>query len=457
MSVLGLSTDEQATVNKLLQQLSDRRVRNELRRAYMDCKKVPVPPPTVPPYLRNIQMVLGWPAKAVEQLARRVRLTGFSIPGADLSAFGLDEVLADNDYIAESRMAQLSAMEIGVSWLVTTRGGAGEPDVLITRQSALDGTGTWSVRARRLTDFLSVTERDDNGQPRTYNLYTPGQVVMVDRRAVVARVATGLDRVPVEPLVYRQRDGRPFGSSRITRPLMKITDSAVRTMLRSEGTADFYGVPLLALFGPDKSFFDNNSPLKMLLSSMFTIPDNPDANTDAHERADLKQLTQASQQPHVDQLQFWAQLFAGEAHIPVTSLGIGMLQANPTNADAYTASREDLISEAEDAQDGFARAHLRTMQHAFLLRSGETQLPAELLTLQPVWRDPRHESKSAMADWLTKVASVIPWIAETDTVLDLVGLPEETANQLRGEHKAAQNRQTLNMLLTQAAPSGVTS
>ena len=449
MSILGLTNDEQATVSRLLKQLSDRRVRNELRRAYMDCKKVPVPPPTVPPYLRQIQMVLGWPAKAVEALARRVRLTGFAIPGSELSTFGLDEVLDENDYVSESRMAQMSAMEHGVSWLVATRGGAGEPDVLVTRQSALDGTGDWNIRARRLTTFLSVTARDSNGAPAAFNLYAPGSVAMVDKGGLVDRVATGLDHVPVEPLVYRQRDGRPFGSSRISRPLMKITDSAVRTMLRSEGTADFYGVPLLALFGPDESFFDNNSPLKMLLSSMFAIPDNPDANSDANERAKLQQLTQASQQPHVDQLQFWAQLFAGEAHIPVTSLGIGMLQANPTNADAYTASREDLISEAEDAADGFTRAHVRTLQTSWLLRSGEAKLPAELRTLQPTWRDPRHESKAAQADWLTKVASVVPWIADTDTVLDLLGLPEGTADQLRGEHKQALARQTMQALMAQ--------
>lgn len=453
MIVSGLSTDEQKVLDGLLEQLASRRRRNEVRRAYMDCKKVPTPPPTVPGYLRNIGMVLGWPAKAVESLARRVRLTAFTIPGKELSTYGLDEVIDENEYLAESRLAQASAMEHGVSWLITTRGGAGEPDVLFTRQTALDATGTWSVRARRLTDFVSVTERDTQGEPLTFNLYLPGQVVMVDRRKVADRVQTGLSHVPVEPLVYRARDGRPFGSSRITRPLMKITDSAVRTMLRSEGTADFYGVPLMALFGPDESFFENNPPLKMLLSSMFAIPDNPDANTDEHERADLKQLTQASQQPHVDQLQFWAQLFAGEAHIPVTSLGIGLLQANPTSADAYMASREDLISEAEDAQDGFARAHIRSLQNAWMIRSGETAVPAELRKLQPVWRDPRHESKAAAADWFTKVASGIPWIAETDTALDLLGLPEDTVERLRGEHRMAQSRQTLTALLGQVDPT----
>ncbi len=398
----------------------------------MDCKKLPKPPPTVPPYLRNIGLVLGWPAKALEALARRVRLTGFAIPGSDLSSFGLDTILDDNDYVSEARMAQMSALEFGVSWQVVTRGGAGEPDVLITRQTALDGTGTWNIRARRLSDFISVNTRDQQGNPSAFNLYLPGQTVVIDSKRVVDRVETGLDHVPVEPLVYRQRDGRPFGSSRITRPIMQITQSAIRTMLRSEGTADFYGTPLLALFGPDKSLFESNPPLRMLLSSMFAIPDNDDAE---NPRADLKQLAQGSQQPHVDQLQVWAQLFAAEANIPATSLGVNMSQANPTSDESYEASREDLIAEAEDTQDGFTRAHVRTQQTAWLLATGEQVLPTELRKLQPTWRDARHGSKGGAADWMTKVVSVLPWVAETDTALDLLGLDEGTVDRLLADRR----------------------
>lgn len=452
MSIYGLSDEENRLVSKLLQQLADRRSRNEIRRAHLDCKKLPKPPPTVPPYLQRIGLVLGWPSKALEALARRVRLTGFAIPGTELSAFGVDAILDDNEYVAESRIAQLSALEFGVSWLVATRGGAGEPDVMITRQTALDGTGTWNIRTRRLDNFLSVNARNDMGEPRAFNLYLPGQAVVVDTKRVVDRVPTGLGHVPAEPLVYRPRDGRPFGSSRITRPIMQITQSAIRTMLRSEGTADFYGTPLLALFGPDQTIFDNNPPLRMLLSSMFAVPDNDDAET---PRADLKQLTQGSQQPHISQLEAWAQLFAGEAKIPVSSLGVGMMQANPTSAESYLASREELISEAEDTQDGFTRAHVRIQQTAWMIATGETVLPAEMRKLQPLWRDARHESKAQAADWLTKTVSALPWIAETDTALDLLGLDEVTVERLRAERSRLQSEARFDALV-QAAGSGVT-
>ncbi|GHP18870.1 hypothetical protein RN2511_036060 [Rhodococcus sp. NKCM2511] len=52
-----------------------------------------------------------------------------------------------------------------------------------------------------------------------------------------------LKRVPVEPLVYQPRLGRPFGSSRISRAVMSLTDSALPTIVRSEIGAEFFTGP----------------------------------------------------------------------------------------------------------------------------------------------------------------------------------------------------------------------
>lgn len=459
-TVVGLSVDEQQLLTRLEHQLESKRARNRLRSAYMDGKHAPSQmPPTIPPYLRQIGMVLGWPAKAVESLARRSRLIGFAIPGGDLASFGLDVILEDNNLVNEARQGQLSSLEHSVSWLIATRGdtAAGDPPVLITRQSALEGTGDWSGRARRLTSFLSVIERSRvTGRPIGFNLYLPGQVIVCAEGRVQDRVPCSLPRIPVEALVYRQRDSRPFGSSRISRPIMKLTDSAVRSVLRSEGTADFYSIPSLALFGPDESLFENNPTWRMLLNGIFSIPDNPDAVA-GKERADMKQFVQASQTPHMEQLEVWAQLFAAEASIPVSSLGIGMTQANPTSAESYLASREDLISEAEDTIDGWSPALVRTVQDAWMIAEGADQVPAELRKLQAVWRDPRHESKAAAADWFIKVAGALPQIAQTDAALDMIGLDEASVARLRGELSAAKARDAVAQLLTSQEPSGATS
>lgn len=301
-SVVGLSVDEQRIVNGLEAQLEGKRRRNRVRSAYMDGKHAPSQmPPTVPPYLRRMGMVLGWPAKAVEALARRARLVDFALPGGDLATFGLDAIIDENAYVSESREAALSSLEHSVAWLIATRGDTdkGDPDVLITRKTAVEGTGEWSRRSRRLVNFMSVVERDKVTAAATeFNLYLPGMTIMCAEGRVQDRLRSSLPRIPVEPLVYRRRDARPFGSSRISRPIMALTDSAVRSVLRSEGTADFYSIPGMALFGPDESFFNGTPSWKMLMNGIFAVPDNEDAPA-GKERAEMKQFTQASQGPHV--------------------------------------------------------------------------------------------------------------------------------------------------------------
>ena len=447
VTIDGLGSDEQEILNRLVDQLKRKRERNELRSSFMDGKHfLHQLPPTVPAYIRQMGIVLGWPAKAVEALARRAKLDGFALPGADLADWGIDRIIEQNDYIRESRIHHLASLEHGPAFLIATSGGPGEPDVVITRRSALDGTGEWNVRTRHLDNFLSVIEWDGTrGDPSEFNLYLPGRTILCADGEVQERTTHSLPRIPVEVLRYRARDGRPFGSSRITRPIMSITKSAVRTIMRSEGTADFYSAPIIGLLGASEDTFGQSPRLQMLMSHMFGIPDDEDASP-GNERVDMKQIQQASQEPHVKQLEVWAQLFASEASIPVSSLGIGMTQANPTSAESYLASREDLIDEAEDATDGWSTAHVHTLQNAWMLAAGETSVPAELLRLQSEWRDPRHSSKAAEADWMTKVASVIPWVAESDTALDLIGVRPAVAERLRADRVRVQGRATLRAL-----------
>lgn len=443
VTVRGLSESEQGKLNGLAEALKAKRPRNELRSAHMDGKHlIRRLPPTVPDYIRSLAIVLGWPAKAVEALARRAKLDGFVVPGMALELFGLDRIIDDNDYVSESRIHHIASLEHGPAFLIATRGGVGEPEAVITRRSALDGTGTWNVRTRHLDDFLSVVEWK-HGEPSEFNLYVPGQTIICSDGEVQDRSPHNLPRIPVEPLVYRARDGRPFGSSRITRPIMAHTQGAVRALARSEGTADFYSAPIIALLGADEDTFGGMPRLQMLMSAMFGVPDDDDA---ANPRVDLKQIQQASQEPHVKQIEMYAQLFASEANIPVSSLGIGMTQANPTSAESYLASREDLIDEAEDATDGWSVAHVRTLQNAWMLAEGESSIPSELLRLRPVWRDPRHPSKASEADWFMKVAAAMPWVAEADTALDLIGVRPDVADRLRVDRARIQGRATLRAL-----------
>src|SRR5690606_32930065 len=91
------------------------------------------------------------------------------------------------------------------------------------------------------------------------------------------------------------------------------------------------------------------------------------------------------------------QLFSGETSIPLTSLGVSD-QSNPTSADSYIASREDLIAEAEGATDdwtgGLKRAFLRNLA----IQNGLNEIPDSWRTIAPRWRSPVYLSRAAQAD-----------------------------------------------------------
>lgn len=436
--IVGLTSDEQALVERLVGLIIRKRSRNRLRSAYMDGKHVLRRlPPSSPPYLQSLAIVLGWPAKAVEALARRIRLDGFAF-GDGQDVFGLAELLDANDYFAMASQAQLSALVHSTVFQTVTAGGEGEPGAVISQVSALNGTGDWDYRRREFLNFLAIAEWPETSRDRRgsfdeqgeFTLFTDHQVIWVKDGQVQARTGSPV-RMPVVQMPYKPRLDRPFGSSRISRPVMSITDSAVRTIIRSEGTADFYGVPWFMIFGPGEDAFSKGS-WQMIMDRINAIPDNEDA---ANPRADVKQFSQGSQQPHVDQLQVLAGLFAGETSIPVSSLGVGLSQANPTSAESYLASREDLIAEAEDAQSAWSAPHRKIAQWAIMIANNMTDMPGELGRVEPVWHDTRFTSRAAAADATVKLVSVFPWMANSPTIIETLGFDQSTTARLLEDRK----------------------
>ena len=449
----GLTDHEQAIYGALAEQLRDKASRNRLRAKYMDGKKLLRKlPPSAPPYLRNLGVVLGWPAKAVEALHRRTAFEGFAAPGVDLDEFGLGEILDANDYSVEVGLGELDSLVHSCTFEIVTRGGAGEPAAVISQRSALDATGEWNARSRRLDSLLSVTDRDERVNITGANLYLPNLTIIVEDGRVVDRQSHPW-HVPAEVVPYKPRLSRPFGSSRISRAVMSHTDRAAATVIRAEGTADLYGVPWFMIFGPDESAFQKGS-WQMIMDRINAIPDNEDA---ANPRADVKQFTQGDQRPHVEQLQILAGLFAGETNIPVSSLGVGLSQANPTSADSYVASREDLIAEAESAAKVWKQRHTRTAQRAWMVANGETEVPDTLRGLQARYRNPRYTSSSAAADAAMKHVTAFPWLAESDAFIEHVFDDAELTERLLADKQRAQGRNALAMFQRAGGADGIGS
>lgn len=449
----GLSDDEQEMVRRLLAQLAEKSSRNYLRASYYDGKRAARQIGTIiPPIYYRLGMVLGWSAKAVDILARRCNIDGIVWPDGNLGSLGASRAWHDYRLGARLASARTSSLLYGVAFLVVTRGGDGEPPALLHVKDARSATGDWDPRLWRLSNLLSVTDRGDDGLPTGMVLYEPNLTTTMRKGPhgwEVDRAPHDMG-LPVEPMVYRQREDREFGSSRITRAVMSIHDRALRTTIRMEGHADVYSFPEMWLLGADESLFKNadgsqKAMWQVVLGRIKAIPDdqsNPD-----NARADVKQFPASSPEPHIAQLKQQAQEFAGETSIPLTSLGVSDM-SNPTSADSYIASREDLIAEAEGAADDWTPAVQRTLQRFLATLNGKSgELPEDWSTIGPKWRSPVYLSRAAAADAGSKQLGAVPWLAETSVGLELLGLDEQQIRRAMAERNRAAGRQVLSQLL----------
>lgn len=427
----NISDDEQRLLDALLKQLDEKKDRNLLRASYYDGKRaIRQVGSVIPPQYYRLGIVLGWSAKAVDILARRCNLDSFVWPGGDLDSLGFQEVWDGNSLGAEVNQNLVSSLIHSVSFLINTEGAEGEPKSLIQSKDAMNATGTWNARARRLDNLLSITDRDEEGHPTGLALYLHGVTIT----AVKDKAAWSVDRqehpwgVPAEALVYKPRIGRPFGSSRISRPVMSLHDQALRTVIRLEGHADVFSYPDMWMLGADPSIFKNadgsvKAAWQVMLGRIKGVPDN-DKGSPELARADIKQFQAASPTPHIEQLKQQAQLFSGETSIPLSSLGVHDVN-DATSADSYIASREDLIAEAEGATDDWSPALRRTMIRALAIQNDLDGIPQEWASIDTKWRSPMHLSRAAQADAGMKQITAIPWLAESEVGLELLGLDEQ--------------------------------
>lgn len=449
--VPALTDDEQAILDALVDALNRKLPRNLLRASYYDGKRAISQVGTViPPQYYRLGIVLGWSAKAVDTLADRCNLERFVWPDGDLDSIGGRDVFTANELGAEVAEGLVSSLVHGVCFGITTKGAEGEPPALIHFKDAMNATGQWNARTRRLDNLLSVTDRDDEGRIVGFALYLDGLTIVAEKDSSGWTV----DRqehpwgVPADPLVFRPRSGRPLGTSRISRAVMSLHDQALRTVIRLEGHMDVYSFPEMWLLGADESIFKNpdgtlKASWQVMLGRIKGIPDDEDAT---NPRADVKQFRASDPDAHLKALKQQAMLFSGETSIPLTSLGVSDM-SNPTSAESYIASREDLIALAEKStEDWFGPRLGRVYRRALAIANGLSDVPESWATIAPKWRSPVHLSRAAAADAGAKQLASVPWLAETEVGLELLGLDDQQIQRAMAERRRMAGRALVQAL-----------
>lgn len=465
LPLLHLSDDEMALVQVLRADMMRDRWALQLRDAYFNGEQlVRDLGISIPPQLKGLHTVIGWPRVGVESLEERLDLEAFRwADGGDSSE--LSEIAEANDLFDESSLAHLDALVYGREYLAVGSGTDDSPP-LITAESPLDMTLLWDARLRMGTAALRECAADtfiESGpEERMLVLYLPDQTVMClpsDRGGweVIHRDEHNLGVVPVVRMANRQRTADRVGKSEITPEVMSITDAACRRLMGMEVAAEFFGAPQRYLLGVTESAFQDaggnpKTAWETYIGRMLALERDEDGNVPtvgqfaAHDPTGMTRI-----------IDLYARIMSSQFGLPPHMLGY--TTDNPASADAIRSTEAKLVKRSERRIRRFGRAWQDAMRLALWVRDGEP--PEASRRIETVWRNPATPTVAAQADATVKLvqAGIIP--ADSDVTLEMAGLSEGQRQRVRADRRRSSAGAGLIDRLAQlddgagTAPSGV--
>ena len=441
----GLDAADRAALTELVEVAQAVAPRNRMLDAYFEGEQ-PTPgigidniPGCVDPGVRS-----DWARKAVTSVSERVRMDGFTFAGG-YSDPAFDAIALGNDLSNAFNRTVASELTHGCMFATVQRIGG---QTAVRMHSAETGVATWDTAGQRVASGLVIADarRTDWGGPRPVpvqaNMHLPGRVVVLRREGAAQWSAeplpTPLDRPMMEAFCFRPTGTKPFGQTRITRAVRYLVDEVERTLRYMAVSGAFYAVPMMAATGLTDEAYDEMSKSKWLMrvGSWFLATRDDDGAT-----ANVQQFSGVSPQPYIDAVMTYAKLFSGATGVPLNSLGI--VQDNPSSAEAIAAQREDICVAAEDCIES-NRVAMRNVALMAMAVAGNTtvdKLTEEQRSVIPHFRNPMRPSLASTADAMTKIAAAVPeftatrefWAgqgfdtAEVDSILDQVGSYANTA------------------------------
>ena len=387
---------------------------------------------SLPPQMRFIDTVLGWPGTVVDALEERLDFEGWD-------SKELDPIFQTNDLDVSSSTAHLDALIFGTSFITVTSGREGEPDVVVSVVSPNDMVVTRDNRTGRVVEACQYIDGEDGERAVLYRemdtvwLYEQSGEWRVDRVD-----DHELGRVPVAQFVNRPRASKTNGRSEITPAIRSLTDSAMRTLVGAEVAREFYAVPQRYLMGAPESFFldEDGNPRgawDAMMGKILAI----ERDEETGDVPNVGSFAANSMSPFFEQLRELAKQVAAEGAVPNGYMGFSS-DANPSSADAIRMTENRLVKRAERRQAMFGKAWTEVARLILMVRDGRpfSALTDEELAIRPLWRDAATPTRAAAADEVVKMISAGVYTAQGDYALKRLGLSPMDREMLRRDRAA---------------------
>lgn len=447
-----LGIEEKETLESLLNLKSTVSARNAGLLAYYegDIKPKDIGIATIPDSV-YVDVNCDWPRKAVTSVAERTRFDGYVFDN-QYTDEGLERVIQDNNLVSSYNLNIPGELTIGCMFGTV---GRYNDTTQIRFHTSETAWAEWDTAAGRIgsgfviADWKRTSWSRQKAVPVQVNLHLPGEVVEIRRdgqaRWTSTTYQTPLDRPMMEAFAFRPTGTKPFGVSRITKTVQTISDEYMRVLQNMAVSGALYAAPQKYVLGLTDEMYDKIEKDKWstYIGSVFLATAGAD-----DEIPTFGQLPSNSPQPYIDEIMTLAKLFSGATGVPLNSLGI--VQDNPSSAEAIQMAREDICIAAEDliASNKVGLRNIALMSMAVEGNCSIDNLTDEQKSVSAHFKDPSMPSIVSQADATVKIAAAAPWYASSEVFLEKLGFDEAERKRLMSDKAKYEAQNMLAQALT---------
>lgn len=360
--------------------------------------------------LQYLNSVVGWCGKAVDSVADRLVIDEF-----DNDDFGFNQIMDLNNKDIFTGAAIQDALISSCSFIYISKDADGFPRLQTI--TAGDATGVIDPITYMLTEGYAVLERDKFKKATLEAYFTAEGTWYYQGNEVVDYVENPAPYALLVPIINRPDAMRPFGRSHISRACMSIVKSAIRTIRRSEISAEYYSFPQKYVTGLSQDA-ERMDTWKATISSFLAFEKD-----DEGDHPVLGQFQQQSMTPYESQLKMFAGLFAGETGLTLDDMGFPT--DNPSSADAIKSQHENLRLKARKAQKNFTIGFLNAMYLAACVRDdfaySRQAVYEERLKWYPIF-EPDASMLSLIGDGAIKLNQAVPNYIDDSKLDEMTGM-----------------------------------
>lgn len=454
-SARGLEPEDRETVRDLMDVWRKKNPRNALReRYYLGHIRVKDLGIAMPKELaKKIDPRIDWPRKAVHALADRSVFDGFTTDD-DSATEELRAICAANHLSALYRKNLICELKHCCGFWTVSDGG-GMP--VISAYPATSASALWDDSLKAIRAGLVVAESKAEGgtkyrKPTRVEVYTADSVIVLrlGRDGWTAEyLEHSMGRPLMEPMPYGATLERPFGSSRISRAVMSITDDAIRQRARMEVAAESSTLPQMWLLGTSKRMTNADNKYDASMGAINEVTKDADGDTPS-----VWQSAQLQMAPLSEYFRNLACQMSSVTNVPVSFFGVS--NDNPSSSDAIAASLEPLVIDAKNLNRDNGNS-LRNVAYMALAVLHGTDFATERdagRNVNPRFMSPAYPSVVSQSDAVLKQVQAIPKLANSDVMLEMLDFTDEQMQRIDSDNRKAQGRELIERLTTPEVTDG---